>query len=349
MTTRERDGGRGPQDGERVPLVDGFELDALERGAEHRFRLRMASDGFGHALSMPVIVVRGGAPGPVVGLTAALHGNELNGVRVIHRLLGDLDIEDLRGTIVAVPIVNVPGYSMHQREFSDGVDLNRIFPGRAGGTMSQQWAHRFVTAVLEHLDHHIDLHTASFGRTNSLYVRADLGHHATRWMAEAQHPQILVHNTGSDGTLRAAAMNRGIPSITVEVGNPQIFQQRLVRYGSVGVLNILSRLRMLDVEESAPPFEPVVCERSYWIHTDTGGLLEVHPELVQHVREGERIATVTNAYGDVVREYFAPEDGIVIGKSTNPMNQSGSRILHLGIPGDVPVQPADAGAADGRA
>jgi predicted deacylase len=262
---------------------------------------------------------------------------------VIHRLIGDLDIAELRGTIIAVPIVNVPGYAMHQREFSDGVDLNRIFPGRAGGTMSQQWAHRFITAVLEHFDHHIDLHTASFGRTNSLYVRADLAHPATRWMAEAQHPQILVHNTGSDGTLRAAAMNRGIPSITVEVGNPQIFQQRMVRYGSVGVLNILSRLRMLDVEESAPSFEPVVCERSYWIHTDAGGLLEVHPDLVQSVRAGELIATVTNAYGDVVREYFAPEDGIVIGKSTNPMNQSGSRVLHLGIPGDVALHTTSAG------
>jgi predicted deacylase len=321
--------------GFNVPVVDALDIEGLPQASLTRVLIRMMADALGEPISMPAIVARGSEPGPTVGITAAIHGNELNGLRIIHRLIADLDPQELRGNIVAVPIVNVPGYLRNTREFSDGSDLNRTMPGKSHGRSSEVYAHRFMTRVVSNFDYLIDLHTASFGRVNSLYVRADLTHPETAWMARAQHPQIMVHNRGADGTLRDAAMDRGIPAITVEVGDPQRFQRRMIRFGLIGVGNVLARLQMLPLEESLPEHEPVVCARSYWLYSDDGGLLEVFPNLTDQVDAGDLVARVTDVFGELVTEYHAPEAGIVIGKSTNPVNTTGSRILHLGVLGDA--------------
>jgi predicted deacylase len=239
-----------------------------------------------------------------------------------------------------VPVVNVPGYHRNQRLFNDGADLNRTFPGKEGGTNSQVFAWRFLDRIVRHFHYLIDLHTASFGRVNSLYVRADLRHEPSRDMANALRPQILLHNRGQEGTLRDAAMDLGIPSVTVEVGNPQRIQDDLVWWSVAGIRRIMDQLGMLpETILRNPPWEPVICGRSYWLYTDRGGILEVFPPLVAHVIAGERIAHVRDVFGSVIRDYFSPESGVVIGHSTNPVNQTGSRILHLGIVGDPEPAP----------
>ncbi|NJK32169.1 MAG: succinylglutamate desuccinylase/aspartoacylase family protein [Deltaproteobacteria bacterium] len=318
-----------------IEIVESFDPAELPEGRITRLRLSMVGNGLGGLITVPVIVARGVAPGPVMGLTAAIHGNELNGMKVIQKLLADLDPSKLAGTVIAVPVVNVPGYLMNTRQFNDGADLNRVMPGKLGGTMSQVYAHRFMNRVVEHLDYLIDLHTASFGRINTLYVRADMTHPETSWMARAQQPQILLHNTGTDGTLRGAAMDRGVHAITVEVGNPNRFQETLISQGVLGVSNVLTRLGMINAPEYRSAHHPALCIRSYWLYTELGGVLEVFPDLGQRVRAGEVIARVSDIFGDTQAEYVAPEDGIVIGKSTHPVNQTGSRILHLGVEGTL--------------
>ncbi|MCA9650253.1 MAG: succinylglutamate desuccinylase/aspartoacylase family protein [Myxococcales bacterium] len=316
-----------------VHIVESLELESLPPGGVTRFRLDMVRDGMGEAIRLPVIVVRGGRPGPTVGLTAAIHGNELNGVRAVQELVATLEPEAVRGTVVAVPVVNVPGYLANRREFNDNVDLNRIMPGAPRGTMSQVYAHRFMERVVRRLDVLIDLHTASFGRVNSLYVRADMRNPMTAHMAYLQAPEIIVHNESADGTLRGAAATAGVQAITVELGDPQRFQPHRIRSSVAGSLEVL---RKLGVVEGKPPEDgqaPLLCGRSYWVYTDRGGLLEVLPSVGERITAGQRIAVVTDMFGDVIREYEAPEDGVVVGKSTNPVNQAGSRILHLGVEG----------------
>ncbi|MCA9636093.1 MAG: succinylglutamate desuccinylase/aspartoacylase family protein [Myxococcales bacterium] len=294
----------------------------------------MMADSIGAPIRVPVIVARGAYPGPTVGITAAVHGNELNGIRIIHRLFADLDPDQMRGTVVAVPVVNVPGFARNTRAFADGVDINRVMPGRPHGPSSEVFAYRFVERIVRKFDYLIDLHTASFGRINSLYVRADLTHPETSWMARAQHPQIIVHNQGQGQTLRGAAMALGIPAITVEVGDPHRFQKKMIRFGMIGVGNVLARLKVLELDEELPEHEPIVCSRSHWLYSDEGGLLEVFPELTEEVIAGQMVGRITNIFGDVVTRYFAPEAGIVVGKSVNPVSPTGSRILHLGILGE---------------
>lgn len=197
--------------------------------------IKMLKQGLSEWLRLPVIVCRGTEDGPVVGITAAVHGNELNGVPCIHRVVSDIDVNKLHGTVVAVPCVNVSGYLKFTREFADGRDLNRNFPGREDGFASQVYCYQLMNKVISQFNYLIDLHTASFGRVNSYYVRADMNDPISAIMARLQQPQIVLHNSGQDGTLRSAASARGIRAITVEIGNPQLFQNQYVQVR--GIIN----------------------------------------------------------------------------------------------------------------
>ncbi len=308
-----------------------FNLEETPPGTIRKFWLRITSDGLGNPINIPVMVARGLQEGPILGLTAAVHGNELNGISVIQRLFSEIEPEELRGVIVGIPVVNVPAFIRHTRRFTDGTDLNHIMPGRANGTVSQVYAYRLLDRVIRHFDYLLDLHTASSGRVNSYYVRADMGNPVARELAILQNADIIVSNPPSDGTLRGAVNELGIPAITLEVGNPNTFQRRLIRSGMEGIHNVLCHLDMVDDEVVPPQEETVMCKKSYWIYTDRGGLLTMHVELRERVQAGQLIASIRNVFGELLTDYHAPEAGIVIGKSVGPVNQTGGRILHLGI------------------
>lgn len=308
-----------------------LDLEAVGPGEQGRLAIELIHDGSGNALHLPVLLARGAEPGPVFGVTAVVHGNEVNGIRVIQKLFKGLEATELRGTVVGVPIVNMPAYLANTRTFY-GFDLNRVMPGRADGNSAEVYAHRFLDAIVSRFEYMIDLHTASFGRINSLYVRANLDQRNTAKMAALQHPEIVVHNEAHDGTLREAAGARGVASITVEVGNPLRFQARLIRDSLAGIRNVLSELEMIPDEVEPPGDPPVFCARSKWIYAQHGGLLQVFPDVTDEVEEGERIARVTNVFGDVIAEYHSPVNGVVVGRSTNPICQTGARIAHIGVP-----------------
>ncbi len=314
-----------------APLhVRALEVEALPRGRRARLFVELVQDATAQPVSVPVLVARGQRDGPVLGITAALHGNELNGIPVVHRLMESLDLRSLHGTVVGVVVTNVPGFLHNQRRFPDGTDLNHIMPGRPDGNDPEVYAHRLLERVVRHFDYLIDLHTASFGRINSLYVRADLMHPMTARMAYLHRPQIILHNPPSDGTLRGQAMALGIPAITVEIGDPHVFQPRHIRSTLAGIRRVLVELGMTPHRFVRAGDAPIVCEASKWLYTDSGGLLRVLPDVAECVREGTVIARQRNLFGQLVREYHAPHDGVVIGKSVNPIGQTGARILHLG-------------------
>jgi len=314
-----------------IPTIKTLNVNDVPKGTISRYWLNLVTDGMGQPVQVPIIVARGHQDGKVLGLTAAVHGNELNGIPVIQRIFGEIDINKLKGVIVGVPVVNVPSLHRKKRRFIDGTDLNHIMPGKADGTVSQVYAHRVVTRIIHQFDYLIDLHTASFGRINSYYIRADMSDLVVNDMARLQNAQIIVHNPPSDGTLRGTANEMNIPAITLEVGNPNTFQKGLIRDGLTGIHNVLGYLGMIDCEIEEGDSETVLCKKSYWIYTDTGGIMTVYPKVTELVKKGDLIATMRNIFGDTVQEYFAPEDGVVIGKSVSPVNQTGGRILHLGV------------------
>jgi len=335
-----------------APVVAELDLAALPSASITHLRVALGTDPLGQPICIPVMIAKGGHAGPVLGITSALHGNELNGIPIIHRLFADLsvkggafDVASLCGTILACPVVNVLGYVQFSRGYSDGADLNRVMPGKKGGTSSQQFCFALMSRIISAIDVLVDLHTASFGRVNSLYVRADMNEVRTNRLAKLQGPQVLVHNSGPDGSLRGACAALGKPAITVEIGNPQLFQTAFIERAYAGILNTLGHLRMLPREETPPECEPAVCARSMWLFTATGGVLYVLPELASWVRRGDVIAEVYSVFGQLEDRTLAPCDGIVVGKSTNPVVKSGDRVLHLGVVEGTFAKKADDGHA----
>ncbi len=324
-----------------IPII--HHLNEIDRTLEgtHHYWLEMGFNTYGQPMLIPVIAIQGSTDGPTLGLTAAIHGNELNGIPIIHHLMDSIDTKNLKGRILAIPGLNAYSIQTDQRRFIDKEDINRNFPGKKTGNRSQQYAYKIGERILPTFDIHIDMHTASFGRTNSLYVRADLANDTLKTLAQLQQADIILNSigkpststsSGSSRTMRAEAMSRGIPCITVEYGNPQVFQKEMIQRGTQGIMNTLAWLKMYDeIEVETLEDNAVYCRRSFWMYMEEGGFLSLHVNLKEKLKKGQKIATVKDAFGEVLKEYFAPVDGIVIGKSTNPTNMSGGRLIHLGV------------------
>lgn len=313
-----------------TPIIDELQLDSLSAGTIHRRWLHLVSDGFGESIHIPLIIVRGLEEGPVLGVTAAIHGNELNGIPVIQHLVRNVDPRLLRGTIIGALTLNVPGLMLHQRFFNDGADLNRIAPGRPDGNVSEIYIHRLVQRLLPSLDYLIDLHTASAGRINSWYIRADMDRKATARMARLQNPDIILHNTANDGTFRGTACSMGIEAITLELRDPHIFQFDVIADALRGVENVMVDLNMIESNGPRKIQSTIFCPDSFWLYSDDGGILSIPVKIGQMLEKGQKMAELRDIFGGLKKTYYAPEAGIVIGKSVDPIAQTGSRIIHLG-------------------
>ncbi|MCA9937507.1 MAG: succinylglutamate desuccinylase/aspartoacylase family protein [Anaerolineales bacterium] len=313
----------------------------FRRGAISRGWLLLGEDALGAPLRLPLLVARGVAAGPLLGVTALVHGDELNGLGVIHRFFATLDAARLRGTVVGVPVVNVPGFLDGRRVVAETFDLNRVMPGKEAGHTGEVYAFRLVRRLVRHFDCLIDLHTASRGRVNTHYVRADMRRATAAALARRQNARIILHSVNGDANLRQAAMDLGVEAITVEVGNPHVFQPEMIAAGVVGLRNALVYLGMVE-GAIVPAFSPATeCAESVWLYTARGGILEVMPALGAWVKVDEPVATLRDVFGQVTQTILAPRAGIVIGKSINPVSPIGARVIHLGVP--QTKSPAEAG------
>jgi predicted deacylase len=325
-----------------LKITEELELDSLALGEVHRLQIELSDNSLGVPWRIPVIIIKGMTKGKVLGLTAAVHGNELNGISTIFKLIEEVDPKKLSGTLILVPISNVPGYLMNRRHFTDYIDLNRIMPGSPKGSTSNLYAHFFTSKIISKFDYLLDLHTASHGRVNSLYLRADLENEDSRTLAYLQNPQIIVQKYDDEKTLRGWANDQGIPAITIEIGNPNAFQHSLIDETLEGILNTMKYLQMIDGEVQDMVTDATVCDHSYWIYSNSGGIIEVLPKLADLVKKGEVIAKVYDVFGQVEELIHADKSGIVIGKNVLPNCDAGARVLHLGVnliepePEDIP-------------
>lgn len=304
-------------------------------GERTDLRIPLYLDALAAPVAAPFVVVRGRLPGPTVGISAAIHGDELNGIKIIHHVLARIDPNVMRGTIICAPVANVPAFQLGQRRFpEDNEDLNHAFPGKSEGTPSQQYAKAFLTTFLTPCDYLIDIHTASEGRINSLYVRADLYSEEARKMAMLMDPEIILHGRSGDRTLRNAARVRNIPAITVEAGNPSVFQGRMASEGEQGIINVLIEFGLTEGRLIRTGMQPVICKSSRWLRTRCGGLLDTDFQLCEEIKKRQLMATVKDPFGYVVESFKAPSDGIVIGMSCSPVAVPGTRYCHLGAIGE---------------
>jgi uncharacterized protein len=308
-----------------------FDLGQFPKGAISEVWHPIISNGIGEPIRIPIMVARGNKLGPTVGLTAALHGNELNGIPVVQKLFEQIDTKELCGNIVGILIANVPGVLLGQRKFNDNVDLNWVAPGKSDGNESEIYINRIIEEVIKHCNYLIDLHTVSFGRASSHYILADMSDPKTAKMALLQNPAIIINQPPSITTLRGQAAGRGIKTITAELKDPHLFQEDVIQDATVGIKNVLCDLGMQPGEIVAPTSDIVQCKKAQWLHTDEGGLLTVYPEIGQWLKQGDLIAELKTVFNRTIKKYHCPQEGIVIAKSVNPIAQTGGRTIHLGV------------------
>ncbi len=281
-------------------------------------------------LNMPVFVARGLTPGPTLCLTAGIHGDELNGVEIARRVFAQIDPQELRGALITLPAINAQGVRAGNRYLSDGRDLNRAFPGRAGGSVAALIAHAIFTKVLSHCDALIDLHTASNQRANLPQIRADLSDPAIWELAVHFGIGIVVGGSGPDGSLRREAAKSGIPAIIYEAGEPNRFQEDEIERGVNGVKSVMAYLEMTDEADREIP-DARIYERSRWIRTalGNGGFFFPTATLGDTVRIGDSLGKIVDPYTDASFEVISPLAGEIIGMAVSQPVLSGYALFHL--------------------
>jgi len=305
-----------------------FSGQRIPPGESREIRLKVAETYTAEVVSIPVTVLRGARRGPSVFLTASIHGDELNGVGIIRDLLNDQPFDDLAGTLIAVPVANVPAFLNQDRRLPDRRDLNRSFPGSARGSLSSRVAHVLFQEVVRRSDFGIDLHTAGGERSNFAQVRADLDHPRSAELARAFGCTFVVHGGGPDRSLRRSALKAGVPVVVYEAGSPRRLERPFIEIGKTGVLNVLRHLGMLEGEPQLPAVAFDV-RSTHWIRARAGGILDLKVELGQPVSKGEEISLNTNPFGRERSVLKAPHPGVVLGLTRLPLVHPGDAICHL--------------------
>jgi predicted deacylase len=288
------------------------------------------------SLHMPVQVICGRKPGPVLFVSAAIHGDELNGVEIIRRLLKRKAMKSIRGTLLAVPIVNVHGFLNQSRYLPDRRDLNRSFPGSAKGSIASRLANLFIKEIVSKADFGIDLHTGALHRSNLPQIRANLDDGATLDIAQVFGTPVIINSDIRDGSLRACAFERGQPVLIYEAGEALRFDEISIRAGLRGILNVMRHIGMLPALKNPKKATPVVAKSTSWVRAPDSGMVSPKVKLGNSVQKGQKIAVITNPVGDVEEAVVAPFDGIVIGQSNLPLAHEGDALFNLGAFKSVP-------------
>lgn len=321
---------------------------AVRPGASRVVELPVGQLPPGATSSMPVVVLHGRRAGPTVWLSGAIHGDEVNGIDIVRRVILELDPKTLSGTVLAVPIVNVFGVTAADRYMPDRRDLNRSFPGSARGSLAGRVAHIFFDNVVRRCDIGLDFHSGSAGRSNLSQIRCDLDQPETRRLAEAFGAPLTMHATLRDGSLRAAARKLGTPVLLYETGEAHRFDEPGIRRGVDGALRVLNGLGMIA---SSPehPGSTILARSSSWIRAGRGGFSHVTVELGQEVEAGQVVATVTQTLGRTRIPLRTRAAGIVIGVLRDALVHHGDAVVHVATESDEPSPaPAEAKAEPDR-
>ena len=296
----------------------------------------------GVPVSTPVLVVNGSMPGPTLCLTAAVHGDELNGIEMVRRVMHGLKPQDLSGVVVGIPIVNLQGFRRGSRYLPDRRDLNRFFPGNPNGSAASRIAHSFSTEVISHCSAVIDLHTGSFERANLPQLRADLRNPDVVTLTQGFGATVILHSEPAEGTLRHAASAAGIPTVTLEAGGPSVLELNEVKHGVKGIETLLNTLGMVRKMRLWGEPEPVYY-RSTWVRANRGGILLADVRLGSTVRQGDLLGTITDPMNNASTKIYSPHSGRIIGMARNQVVMPGFAAFHVGIQtADAPTDDPDA-------
>lgn len=278
----------------------------------------------------PVLVISGKSTGMTLCLTGAVHGDELNGIEMIRRIMHDINSEKLTGTIIGVPVANIMGFRRNSRYLPDRRDWNRYFPGNNYGSSASRLARSFFTKVIMNCDALVDIHTGSFHRTNLPQLRADLADEKVAALAQNFGSIAVLNGRGNPNSLRAAAVRAGIPTVTLEAGEPMAMQNDVVKQGTDAIMMLISKLGMYGKQPRWKQSSPVYYKSS-WVRANQSGILFSKVELGNKVKKGDLLGTVTDPITNAQSYIKSPYDGRVIGMALDQVVMPGFATHHIGI------------------
>jgi len=300
-------------------------------GESASLKIVVSESHSGADITIPVHVWRGRKDGPTVSITAAVHGDEINGTGTIRHIIRERPFELLAGTLVLAPVINILGFERHSRYLPDRRDLNRSFPGSKGGSLASRLARSFFESVTCRCDYGIDLHTAAVRRTNFPNVRANMGDERLAAFARAFGTELIVDGKGPKGSLRQAACKIGCATLILEAGEVWKVEPSVVEYAERGIMNCLRFLKMLEGRPVKPAYR-VETDATKWVRAMHGGFLEFHVAPGDIVSENDPIATNTDLMGDEHNVILAPRDGVILGMTTLPSVSPGDPVCNLAYP-----------------
>lgn len=302
-------------------------------GETTNIRYTVSETYLGDPIRIPVTIVNGEHEGPTAGLTAATHGDELNGIEVVRAVAHEWDHSELHGTIVCLPVLNVPGFLAQQRYLPIlDRDLNRSFPGYETGTSARRMAHRIYTNFIEPCDFVLDFHTSTRGRNNMLHVRANMDDPDVERLARAFASNVIIASEGPEGTLRREASDDGTPTVTIEMGGAHQFQRDLIDEALAGAESVFAEYGLYPrTSVMWPGWRTVIQDdlEKTWIRADSGGIVDMHHRRGALVYEGEAICTITNPFMTETDVVEAPFTGLLVGVLENPVVYPGNPLCHL--------------------
>lgn len=309
--------------------------DEINPGEMKRLLLKAGENFTGSEVNLPVMVQRGIEDGPVLGITAAIHGDEINGTGAILKLIQDSPFELKRGALVLVPVVNIMGFERHSRYTPDRRDLNRTFPGSEKGSLTGRLARLMMDEVVSRCDYIVDLHTAAVRRTNFPNVRANMSNPDCERLAKAFGAEVIVNSLGPEGSFRTEACEAGCPTIILEAGEVLKVESTVQDMTQRGLTHVMAELNMIDVTESLRPDtapHQMIVERSSWVRAGSGGFLTFHVAPGDTVEKDQPLATNTGLLGVELETILSPHNGIILGMTTMPAVFPGDPIIHVALP-----------------
>lgn len=317
--------------------IDGVEI---KRGHRSRINIDMGSIYDFTDVKMPLEVIRGKKDGPTLFVSSTIHGDEINGIEIVRRLLAHKALQNICGTLILIPIVNIFGFNDRSRYLPDGRDLNRCFPGLKSGSLTSQLAHKFMREIVMKSDFGIDLHTGAFHRCNYPQIRADFSNPQTLEMAKVFGAPVLIGSNLRDGSLRASVAQMNIPMILFEAGEALRFDEENIKIGVEGILNVMRKIGMIKGVITKSHKKLFMAKSSSWVRAPRSGIHVPCQSLGRRVKKGDILGEISNPFGDHKVLVKAHEDGILIGMSKLPLINKGDAMFHIACEKDDEVPPA---------
>lgn len=301
----------------------------MQAGKREFFELEVAALYDSTKISIPVEIIHGKLEGPTVFISAAIHGDEINGVEIIKRLRLNKSLSSLKGTLILAPIVNVFGFNAKSRYLPDRRDLNRSFPGRANGSLAGRMAHLFMKEIVKKCQYGIDLHTGAINRQNFPQIRADMQDTTTKELVESFGAPVVVNSRLRDGSLREAARKEGVKILLYEGGEALRFDESTIKLGVKGCLSVLEHVGMLRAKKRKAPNKVFYAQGSQWVRAQKSGTYQTRLKLGDIIGDGDILAKVTDPFGRVLDEVVAHSEGLIIGMSSLPLVNQGDAMFHI--------------------